>query len=63
MDEFQVFMDVIDTLGTLGLLIWLVVQFRGDLRVEQLRHEETRHSYREDLREIAGVRNSLRNES
>jgi len=59
MAEFDAFLSLLNELGTLGILAWLVWQGRRDLRLERVSHDDTRHLYREDLREIANIRKSL----
>jgi len=55
MDALEPFLGVLDSLGTLGLLIWLVLQSRRDLAQERQAHEETRQKYWQDLRDMIGV--------
>lgn len=55
MEEVQIIIDIANTVGTLGLLVWMVITLRNDLKAEQNAHELTRREYREDLRDMANL--------
>lgn len=59
MDDFSFLIDLIDRLGVIAVLAWMVYQCKQDYRSEKELHNQTRREYREDLREIAGMRQSL----
>lgn len=57
MDDFQMISEIgnlIQGLGMWAIFAWLYIR-------EKEAHSDTRKEYREDLREIAGIRQSLTN--
>ena len=54
MDELQFVIDLVQSLGMWAIFAWLYVR-------EKDAHKETRKEYRDDLREIAGIRQTLTN--
>jgi len=54
MDDINLIWDIVQSLGMWAIFAWLYVN-------EKNAHKETRKEYREDLREIAGIRQSLTN--
>lgn len=54
--NLETILGVIDTFGTIGLLVYLVKSSRDDLKQERASHEATRRDYREDLRDMANLR-------
>jgi hypothetical protein len=52
-------LDVLNAFGTLGALVYMVRYLMQDLQREKTEHADTRKEYRDDLREIAGMRRSL----
>lgn len=55
MEEMKFIVEIINTVGTVGLLVWMVTTSRADLKAEQAAHELTRREYREDLRDMANL--------
>lgn len=52
MDDFAQISNLIQDIGIWAMFAWLYVQ-------EKKAHNQTRNQYREDLREIAGMRQSM----
>ena len=52
MDEIQFAMDIVQSVGMWAIFAWLYIK-------EKDAHKMTRKEYRDDLREVAGIRQSL----
>mgnify|MGYP006921614518 CR=1 FL=1 len=58
-EAMTLLLDVLNAFGTLGALVYMLHYLMQDLQREKSEHANTRKEYREDLREIAGMRQSL----
>lgn len=53
MDDLKPILELIAQFGTGGVFLWMLIR-------EMNKHDETREQYRDDLRDVAGMRQQLR---